>query len=287
MAKFIVSGFADEASMLLDEQMDVMERHGAKFIEPRGVDGKNVIAYTEQEAGELYKRMSARGFGVSAIGSPIGKVSIEEPFEAHFEAFLHTLKIAQALHAPYIRLFSFFMPEGVPYRVHRDEVLRRMDKFVTAAQGTGVTLLHENEKHIYGDIASRCWDILHAFKGGLYATYDFSNFVQCDEDNRVAFPLLRPFIKYVHMKDSVYSTASGGRDMGFEGVSDAHRPVGLGDGHVKQIMKTLLDEGYEGFISLEPHLTNAECVPGTPVEKYDAAMNALKALMAEIGATLN
>ena len=79
------------------------------------------------------------------------------------------------------------------------------------------------------------------------------------------------------MKDSKFPSNAERehRDMGFEGVSDAHRPVGQGDGNVSWIIDQLIDMNYEGFMTIEPHLTNCALVPGSAVDKFNAAAHAL------------
>ena len=132
MSRFILSAFADEISTQLDCQMDVLEELNIHYIELRGIDGKNVADYTLDEIDGVFARMQARGFQTSAVGSPIGKVDIREPFEEHLEKFKHVLALAQRLHAPYIRLFSFFIPEGEQPQAYREEVLRRMQLMAAA-----------------------------------------------------------------------------------------------------------------------------------------------------------
>ena len=48
-------------------------------------------------------------------------------------------------------MFSFFHPRGKDPSPTRGEVMRRLSAFTQAVKGTGITLLHENEKEIYGD----------------------------------------------------------------------------------------------------------------------------------------
>ena len=49
MGKFILSAFADEISPDLKTQMDELDRHGIKYIEMRGVNGKNLVNHTIDE----------------------------------------------------------------------------------------------------------------------------------------------------------------------------------------------------------------------------------------------
>ncbi len=282
MAEFILSGFGDEIADALDTQLAVMGRLGIRHIELRGIDGRNIASFLPEEAPALLTRLKARGFQASALGTPLGKIGIDEPFDAHLDTMRRMLDVAEALHCPYIRIFSFFLPKGDDPAQHRSEVMRRLEAFAKAAQGRKVRLVHENEKHIYGDIPERCLDLLAETGGAIGLTYDPSNFVQCDIDNKQAFMMLKDRVEYMHIKDSVYSEHRGGRDHGFEGVSDAHRPVGEGDGNVLWILSELSRMDYRGFLSIEPHLANNPAVPGSGEDKFVVAYEALHGLLEQL-----
>lgn len=281
MAKFILSGFADEASPKLDDQIRVLSSLDMHYIEPRKVDDRVISEYTPEEAEVVYSRLQAGGISVSAVGSPIGKISINDPFEKHLDDLKRTIEVAQALKSKYIRMFSFFIPEEDDPATHKKEVFNRMEQFVKAAQGTGVTLLHENEKHIYGDVGVRCLELLEAFKGDLYATFDPSNFVQCSENTIECFEMLKPYVKYMHFKDSVYTGEKAILDKGFDTVTDAHRPVGLGDGNFKYILGELVKMNFEGFCSVEPHLSKNPQFGSTAEEKFVIAATQAKKIIKE------
>lgn len=245
MSEFVLSAFADEIDASLTTQMDVLDQHGIKFIEMRNIDGKNLVHYTLDEVKEIKRQMDARGFKLSAVGSPIGKIGIKDDFAPHLELFNYTLEVARIMECRYIRMFSFFIPEGENPEDYRGEVIHRWQQFVEAAKGSGVVLLHENEKDIYGDTPERCLDLLKSLNSDdVKAIYDFANFVQCDVKNYPeGYELLKDHIEYVHIKDAVYS--------------DHHVvPAGEGDGAVEEILRELYNSGYEGFLSLEPHLGN-------------------------------
>jgi len=269
MDKFILSAFADEIDTDLKKQMDVLVQHGIKYIEMRGVNGKNLVEYSLDEVREIKQKLDERGFKISAIGSPIGKIQITDEFETHLELFKHTLDIAEILETKYIRMFSFFIPKGDDPAIHRAEVMNRWYRFINAAEGKKVILLHENEKDIYGDTPERCLDILSTMNCDfLKVTFDPANFVQCDvEVYPKAFTLLKEYIEYIHIKDAVYS--------------DHHvTPAGGGDGRVKEILEELNRNDFKGFISIEPHLVN-DSEHGE--RKFAVAVKALKDIMLEIG----
>lgn len=281
---FTLSGFADEIDPSLDIQLAVLRKLDIHHIEPRNVDGKNIADYTPAQAKELKKRLDDAGIAVSSMGSPYGKISIHDAFAPHLEAFKRSLEVCNVLSCGYMRMFSFFMPENEDPAQYRGQVMEQLGGFVRAAQGSGVTLLHENEKAIYGDIPARCKDIHDTFAGQIFATYDPSNYVQCGADNLQAFEMIYPYIRYMHMKDSVSSGKGRQVDHGFENVSDAHRPVGLGDGQVPYILKTLKARSYNGYLSIEPHLSANDAFGKTGEEKFTTAANALRGILREIGA---
>ena len=72
----------------------------------------------------------------------------------------HAVEVAETGGAAYIRLFSFFIPEGTDPDSHRDEVLTRMSALAGAADDSDVILTHENEKDTCCDIPRRCLDIV-------------------------------------------------------------------------------------------------------------------------------
>src|SRR5690348_7082553 len=105
-----LTGFADEISPDLDVQLDTLTRASIRHLEFRGVWNKNVLDLADSEL-ETFKTTLARyGVKVSSIGSPIGKIKITDDFAPHLAAFGRAIQIARTLEAPYIRIFSFFIP---------------------------------------------------------------------------------------------------------------------------------------------------------------------------------
>jgi sugar phosphate isomerase/epimerase len=283
MSRFILSAFADEIADDLTTQMDVLEQHGIKYIEMRGVNGKSLVLHSLDEVRNLKKELDKRGFNISAVGSPIGKINITDDFEPHLELFKHTIKIALILETKYIRMFSFFIPKGENPQNYRDEVMRRWREFIKAAEGSGLILLHENEKDIYGDTPERCLDLIKTLNCSyMKAIFDPANFVQCDVKTYPdAYEILKDHIAYIHIKDALYKDHSV-------------MPSGYGNGKIKEILMSLQNSGYEGFLSLEPHLGTfsglaalehdikiADLLEGGP-KTFAIAVKALQKILSEI-----
>ena len=89
LKKCPISCFADEIDSSVEKQMALMEELGIGWVEFRSGDGKGVADYTEAEAEALMRRLEGKKIGVSAVGSPIGKISITDDFEPHLESLAH------------------------------------------------------------------------------------------------------------------------------------------------------------------------------------------------------
>ena len=241
----MISGFSDEISSDFDTQLEVVSNLGMHYLSLRGIDGKNIGDYTVDEIKEsVLPRLQKWNIGVSSIGSPIGKVFIndEEGFEKQ-KVMLETLcQISNLLNCKYIRIFSFYIPKGEDADQYKDDVISKIKAFADIAEKHNVILLHENEKDIYGDIARRCHEILKAVASPSFkAIFDFANFVQCGEDTQECYDLLKDEIVYIHIKDAV--------------STDSQNVVcGTGEGKIPEILAQAIDSGYKGFLTLEPHL---------------------------------
>lgn len=244
MEHIILSGFSDEIAPELDLQLAAIREWGLSHIELRAADGVNVSDFSTEKVKEVKNKLAGAGVSVSSIGSPIGKIGVEEDFAPHLEKLKRTLEIQKELGAPYLRMFSFYIPQGRAPEDFREEVLDRMGRMAEEAAAWDSVLLHENEKGIYGDNAPRCKELLEAFYGPHFkAVFDFANFVQVGQQTLPAYELLKPYVEYVHVKDAQWGTG-------------AVVPAGQGDGHVKDILTDLIGGGWKGFLSLEPHLTD-------------------------------
>lgn len=244
MYRMTLSAFSDEIDPMLEKQIPVLKRCGISYIEIRGVNGKGIDLYSLGEAVRIKKELKDNGISVSAVGSPIGKISITDDFEPHFQHFRHVVELAKLFETEYIRMFSFYIPDGRDPTDFQEEVLRRLERLIEYAEKNGVVLLHENEKKIFGDDAERCLTLFRELYGPNFrCTFDPANFIQCGQDTLEAYDMLRPYLCYLHVKDALKG-------------SGTVVPAGKGDGNLPVLLGRLKESGYQGFVSLEPHLTD-------------------------------
>jgi sugar phosphate isomerase/epimerase len=265
-----ISAFADEISQDPAEQVDVLSEQGIRFIEFRAIHGTNVLDLTDAQHDDFRELLDSRGFGLSAIGSPIGKIRITEPFEEHLDRFERAMHLADFYRAPRIRVFSFYMPPGHDPASHRAEVIERMREVARRAQQRGITLFLENEKGIYGDTATRVADVLETVDSpALLHAFDPANYVEVRQPIDEAWARLRHLVGHLHVKD-------------YDAKLERNVPAGAGDGLIPRLLQEAADAGYNGFAVLEPHLVIAGLASGfTGPDRFAEAAAALRAILEE------
>jgi sugar phosphate isomerase/epimerase len=246
-----ISGFADEISPDPELQCKLLTDLGIGYVEFRGAWDKNVLDLDDHQLEQVRRTLERHGIRPSSVASPIGKVSVTDDFDGYPRRLDRALHTAKVLGAPYVRIFSFLIPEGDDPARHRDEVLRRMAALAARAEGQEPLLVHENEKHIYGDVPARCLDIIESVGSPkLKLVWDPANFVQCGvRPYTDGYAMLRPYLEYLQIKDAMLATG--------EVVA-----AGEGDGELRDTVRALRADGFDGFFSLEPHLASAGAADG-------------------------
>jgi sugar phosphate isomerase/epimerase len=267
-----LSGFADEISPDPAEQLATLAAEGICHLELRGAWSVNVADFTGAQVAAFRAALEDAGTRVSAIGSPVGKIPIAAPLRPELDRMRRIADIAADFGTGIVRVFSFFVPAGEPPERYRAEAIDRMGALARIAEDRGLVLAHENEKEIYGDVPERCADLIAAVGSpALQATFDAANFVQCGvRPFTDAYPLLRPYLVYLQVKDALAATG--------EVV-----PAGRGDGQMRETLAALRDSGFEGFMSLEPHLAQAGRYGGfSGPQEFRRASRALKSILNEL-----
>jgi sugar phosphate isomerase/epimerase len=246
-----LSGFSDEISPDFTEQCRVAADLGLAYVELRSAWKTNILDLDPEQLATMSRTLAAHGLQVSSIGSPIGKVFVDDDFPSHLDRMRHAAEVARFFQAPYIRIFSFFLRPGTNPADHRDEVIDRLRALTRVAEDADLILLHENEKEIYGDVPSRCLDIVRSVGSPhLRLAWDPANFVQVGvRPYTEGYAMLRPHLEYVQIKDAL---AADGTVV----------PAGKGDGEVARTLQALRHDGFDGFFSLEPHLSTGSATGG-------------------------
>jgi sugar phosphate isomerase/epimerase len=280
---FILSAFADEISPDPREQIAVLKSCGVRHIEFRSIYGTNVLALSDQQIQDFKKLLDGEGFRLSAIGSPVGKYPVDQPFEPHLDKLKHAIDLCGVFGTPNIRVFSFYPPGNDPnfdpknWPAHREEVMRRMRAMAELAAKSKVVLFHENEHRIYGDSPDRVLDLLTTVNSpSLRAAYDAANYTFCNYDPVEGWEKTKAYTAHFHIKD----WKKGGHAAGHEhGVL-----AGCGDGNVAYSIRDAIRRGYNGYAVLEPHLRGGGPTGGvTGPDLFPVAVEAFRRIVNEAG----
>src|SRR5258708_2992344 len=287
---FTISAFADEISPEPQEQIDVLKVCGIRHIEFRSIHKTNVLALSDRQIADFKALLDRAKVKLSAIGSPIGKIKIDEPFEPHLEKFKHAIHLCGVFGTKNIRIFSYYPPDNFEWNVDvslretkphaerevydkwRGEVMSRMTKKCELAAKAGVRLIHENEHRIYGDSPERVTDLMTTMRNSyganvIGAVHDPANFVFCGYDPWQGWLASKPWLVHFHIKDWKTGEEHGSL-------------AGEGQGRIPEVIADAVKMGYSGFATMEPHLLGGGPTGGvTGPELFPKAVAAFQKIL--------
>ncbi len=268
-----ISAFGDEVAGDFEEQLQVLHSLDIALIDIRAAWGVNCSQFSDEHIGRIKQLCAQYGVAAACMGSPIGKSPIADPIDIECERLKRIGETAHQLGTRNIRLFSFY-PEGETDAAALQQAIERLGALTQIAAEADLNLLLENEKGVVGDLPERCLQLMRALDSPHFRfIWDPANFVQCGADRQVDqwWGALSPHIGYIHIKDARLADKS---------VTVA----GEGDGQLPELLARLRDNGYDGALSLEPHLLEARHSSGfSGAEGMAQAVGALRELMTAAG----
>jgi len=250
-----LTGIADEASQNIETQIEVTRQLGWNAIESRFIDGKNIHDLGEEAFDQVCETLDGSGVHINAFGSAIanwGK-DVRDDFSITEAEINRTIPRMKKLGSRFVRVMSYKVIEGVDLMA--DERIRRLQLILDAFSAEGITVVHENCMN-YGGM---CWqhtlELIDALPG-MKLVYDTGNPVfnrdHMKEGNSWQDPWefyqnVKAHIAYVHVKDCLNPSPENGN-------KEVYTYPGDGQGRVLDIMTDLMKSGYDGGISIEPHL---------------------------------
>ncbi|HBL83670.1 MAG: hypothetical protein A2Y17_08980 [Clostridiales bacterium GWF2_38_85] len=284
MANFILSSFADEISSNFDEQLIAVKKLEIPLIELRGVDGKSFAALSDDEVMTVKAKLEKASIGLSALGSPIGKITLDDDFDTHLQLLDRIMDIGDMLNCKRIRMFSFYCGSPKSEAEFKKQVIIRIRTMLDKVKTRGLTLYHENEKDIFGYSPERVLELAREFGGELRIVLDNGNFSFCGVNAAPAYGMLRNYIDYMHIKDADE-----------DGIIV---PPGKGVACIKEVLQNInIDNpGKDIIITMEPHLMMFTGLEGlsklddikhkyifeTPFEAFRVATEAVRDMIADL-----
>lgn len=269
-----LSAFSDESANDLHGQIAGLKRNRIFYTELRNIDGKNVADLTLSEAKNYRNRFADEGISLWAIGSPLGKVSVDIDMDQYIDTVKHVCELANVFGTKNVRVFSFYNAYDKPTRVFDN-----LNRMVEVAKEYGVLLCHENEKEIYGDTAERVSEIIKNVNGLKYV-YDPANYIQTGQSADKTLNLFHAGSYYFHIKDVIAETG--------ELV-----PAGYGSGKIKELIEKISEDKvlsvephlavFEGYGTIDHSIMKHKFIYKSNIEAFDTAVTALKELLKGAG----
>ncbi|MCL2117510.1 MAG: sugar phosphate isomerase/epimerase [Planctomycetaceae bacterium] len=285
--RVILSGFADEAAnnKTAIEQFAVFAALGLQYYSIRFInlgDGvKNVMKLTRSDIQQIRQLQDEYGLNVSAIGSPIGKVKLENvddgtaniyvPFETYLENDVRiACELAHAFETKLIRGFSFYHPKGNDPQNYVSAVVERIGQITEMCHRNDLTFGLEVEANLVGQNGSILAEIYRQVNHpALTLIFDGANLVMqgyTGDDLLAQYEAMKPGLRWFHVKDYVdpQSKTQGGHIN--EDTMAGFVPCDLGASAYEailtdfaticpQVEARLVQRGIPGvFVDLEPHL---------------------------------
>lgn len=282
-----LSAFADEAGQPIADQIAALTADGISRVDLRNVETWNIVDLPEAEAKKINAKLNDAGIKVGMFGSPIGKIDVADDVAIDLKRLEHLARLRDIFGCRDVRIFSYYNKTNpVSPEAWKSEALKRLSALRDLAAKLDMVLYHENEGEIFGDhlpeiqiIAKELRDDRH-FK----LIFDFDNYNRGGDDVWANWQALFDQTDCFHLKDS---DADG-----------QHVPVGSGAGKVQEILADALSRGWQGPLSLEPHLQHSGAVAKTHVsgienqsfknlssaECFSVAAKAAKNLLSQIKA---
>lgn len=258
-----LTGFADEAADGIDGQIAATRELGWQCIESRRCGSGNIHDIPEAEFALVAERLQGSGISVNCFGSAIANWAkqIDRSGEDSLMEARRAIPRMRRLGTTLIRIMSYAVRRDAAGRIHADQMEQerfdRLNELVRLFRDAGITPVHENCNNYGGMGWTYTLKMLDAVPG-LKLVYDTGNPTH-SEDVAAApgadgkrplqsswdfYRNVRQRIAYVHIKDG---------KVGADG-KHVHTWPGEGSGDVRRIVKDLIQRGYDGGFSMEPHL---------------------------------
>jgi sugar phosphate isomerase/epimerase len=272
MPRYPLTGFADEISPDLDVQVATLKRLNMTGLDLRSVNGVNILDMSVEDVERVHDKCREAGLVVQSIGSPVNKIQYDVMLQGReHERLRKACRLANVINVKRVRIFSPEVPEE-QHDTMAATILDWMADQRRLAQDMGITLIHENDGRYWGAYPKNARRLFEELGSDyLKACFDFANTVLIGYyPMNDWFPWLLPYLDTIHIKD-----AKDGKVVA----------PGEGDAQMVETMQWLVEQGWNGPLTMEPHLQAGGPYGGFSGEQlFEVAVNSFRNVVARAGA---
>jgi sugar phosphate isomerase/epimerase len=252
-----LTGFADEAAPDLAGQIRATKELGWRNIESRAIDGTNIHDLSDDDFDKACAQLEEAGIEINCFGSTITNWAkqVNEPFDTSLEEARRAIPRMKRLGTKLVRVMSFAVLEDrEPDDQMEEERFRRLRELQKMFSDEGLTMVHENCMNYGGMSWSHTLRMIENVPG-LKLVFDTGNPVTLPDRSKPKpwlrqsswefYTNVKEHVAYIHIKDAIWDEAKQNATFTYPGE---------GQGDVRRIMADAIAGGYDGGVSIEPHL---------------------------------
>ena len=261
-----LTGFADEVSSNIEDQIRVTKELGWNAIEARSIGDLNIHDISDADFENVCKVLIDNEILINCFGSTIANWSkkISDPFEISLQEVERTISRMQHLNVKLVRIMSYARCPGSEQ--YAEERFRRLkvicDKFLDA----GITPLHENCMNYGGMSWMHTVELIKNIPGlklvfdtgNPVISKDYSKTEDRKQDSLEFFKKIHEHVEHIHIKDAF-----------LDKDKECFVFPGEGDAKIVDILKELKHMNYNGGISIEPHMASVFHDPDAGVSSFE------------------
>ena len=151
------------------------------------------------------------------------------------ELFERYLEISKILNNRYIRIFS-----NLGIEIQEEDIKNNLKEYCSKAKDNGIQLIMENERATFAKSPVQCYELIKN-ENNIDILFDLENAFFEGYEIFDAYEKSKNRINYIHLRD-------------FNVKTNEYAHLGMGDLEIEKFMKKLVDDNYNGIISVETHL---------------------------------
>ena len=261
-----LTGFADEVSSNIEDQIRVTKELGWNAIEARSIGESNIHDISDADFENVCKALLDNGIHINCFGSTIANWSkkISDPFEISLQEVERTISRMQRLNVKLVRIMSYSRCTGSEQ--YAEERFRRLKVICNKFLEAGITPLHENCMNYGGMSWMHTLELIDNISGlrlvfdtgNPVISKDYSKTEDRKQDSLEFFKKIHEHVEHIHIKDAFLD-----RD------KECFVFPGEGDAKIVDILKELKHMNYNGGISIEPHMASVFHDPDAGVSSFE------------------
>ena len=228
----------------VEEAVKAAVDYGFQGIELRGIKGgldiRKLPDFSTDRIGLTQELFENAGIDVVSVDSSASFSWREaEKISNSMKEAMDYILLASKLGAPLVRVFGGYISEGVTFADAARQLADSLIQLGDFAQEKDIAVaLETHDSFLTGKAISEVMNLTQHQAVGV--VWDVSNCFRAGEPIEETAEYLAPYLKHVHIKDSVW-----------DGKEAKLTFIGEGDVPIYKALKILANQGYNGYLSYE------------------------------------